>query len=45
MVYTHILLLNKFGLHVEEGDGFRIDFFLNGGSESVIYFCIENSSC
>ncbi len=36
LVYTHVLLLNKFGLHAEQGDRFRIEFFLNGGSESVI---------
>jgi hypothetical protein len=33
---TNIFLLNKFELHVEEGDRFRIEFLLNGGSESVI---------
>jgi hypothetical protein len=35
-VYNHILLLNKFGLHAEEGDRFKNEFFVNGGSESVI---------
>jgi hypothetical protein len=37
-VYTvhPIVLFNKFGLHAEEGDRFRIEFLLNGGSESVI---------
>ncbi len=35
-MYTHILLLNKFGLHAEQGDRFRIEFLLNEGSESVI---------